>query len=182
MIACAPALAAPQSRYTSLTGSACRTIEVGGQEASAEEQETRCPGLAGADPVVHLDHTRKGLGFAFGKSKTAPLFRAWGVGERLEWRGVEDGGRFRPYAAVVRALFARDDGRTVERQVLVVLKVAPGQACAMRVIDMTENRLAYDLARMAADSAARRHDCRRDAIQVLGVPSPWTAGFLGGGE
>lgn len=104
------------------------------------------------------------------------------MGERLEWRGVEEGGRFRPYAAMVRALFAREDGRTIERQVLVVLRVAPGQACAMRVIDMTENRRAYDLARTVADQAARRHDCRRDGIQVLGVPSRWTAGFLGGGE
>lgn len=131
---------------------------------------------------MHLDHARKGLGFAFGKEKTGPLFRAWSVGERLEWRGIEEAGRFRPYAAMVRALFAREDGRTVERQVLVVLKVAAGQACAMRVIDMTENRLAYDLARRAADSTARRHDCRRDKVHVLGVPSPWTAGFLEGGE
>jgi hypothetical protein len=98
----------------------------------------------------------------------------------MEWRGVEHGKTFEPYAAIVRALFNRDGTGQAERQVLVILKVSSLNACVMRVIDMKENNLGYDLAREAADSAARRHVCGRDAVGVLGVPSPWTARFLAG--
>ena len=72
----------------------------------------------------------------------------------------------------------REGSAEFERQVLAVMRVRPGQACAVAFVDMTANAKPHDLARQAADHLVPPFVCGRDRPRAVGVPSRWTTLLL----
>jgi hypothetical protein len=178
----------PESRYTDLVGERCRWDPVPRGEGRGEEQLKRCPGLGGATALVFLDHAQVALGFDWpkgGRSTTKTfdeVVRSWGLGEKLEWRGLATPSGFEPYAATVRVRVLKDQlsDRPDARAVLAVMKVERGKACVMRFIDVAATKDAYALAREVADGLAPRFACGEDKAQLAGTPTPWAKELLEG--
>ena len=77
----------------------------------------------------------------------------------IEWRFDRRGERQIPYAAIVRFHTSREGKRG---DVLVILKVSPGETCHVAHIDALANQDAITLARFVADKQAKDFDCRNE--------------------
>jgi hypothetical protein len=180
----APVVALAQgavSIYSDLVGSRCRWDASGKEPGEAEQQTKRCPGLGGATVVINPWHSYNFIGFTWPKHKPVPeVLRGSALGLNLEWRGQRTATGFNPYAAIIRVMFRseREGGAEFERQVLGVMRVRPGEACAVAFVDMTANAKPYDLARQAADHLVPPFVCGRDRPRTYGVRSRWTTLLL----
>lgn len=88
-------------------------------------------------------------------------------GGRVEWRGRRRSGVFKPHAAIVRLIWTRETG--VKVHALGILRVEAGAVCGAALVDADANRNANALARAAADEAALRFQCGRDAPVLRGA-------------
>ena len=87
------------------------------------------------------------------------MFERGSTRATLEWRFDRRGERQIPYAVIVRFHTSRD-GR--KGDVLIVLKVAPSEACHVAYIDALANSSAITLARFIADKQAKAFDCQNE--------------------
>jgi hypothetical protein len=159
----------PESAYTDLVGAKCKWDAVGTAPGEAEEQTKRCPGLGGAIVVINPWHSYNFIGFAWPKHKPVrKVVRGSALGLKLEWRGERSAKGFDPYAAIIRVMFRKDDDR-IERQVLAVMQLRPGEACSVGFIDMTANAKPYELARGTADRLARAFVCAATSPRLSGL-------------
>ena len=94
----------------------------------------------------------------------------------VQWRGVTTGGKFVPFATIVRYHTDTGDdgsGKRQRSQVLVVTKLGSAngvEACHVATIDAIVNKDANALATRTADEMARDFDCRKDPA-VIGLKS-----------
>jgi hypothetical protein len=169
----------PGSIYTDLVGPKCRWDAIGKEPSEADQQTKRCPGLGGATVVINPWHSYNFIGFSWPKRRPViEVVRGSALGLKLEWRGRRTGRRFDPYAAIIRVMFRGEGGVKFERQVLGVMRVRPGEACAVAFVDMTANANPHELARQTADRIVPPFLCGRDRPRASGVPSPWTTLLL----
>ena len=169
----------PESIYSDLVGSKCRWDAIGKEPGEADQQTKRCPGVGGATIVINPWHSYNFIGFTWPKRKpVTEVVRGSALGLKLEWRGRRTARGFDPYAAIIRVMFRGEGGAEFERQVLGVMRVRPGDACAVAFIDMAANAKPYELARQAADSLVQPFVCGRDRPRAYGVPSRWTTLLL----
>jgi hypothetical protein len=90
--------------------------------------------------------------------QTLPQFNS--IGETLEWRVVQEGGGWKPFATILRY---RWDSDLIEGSTLVVTKLGETDACHLAYIEATGNAKANDQARAVADREAAGFDCSQDA-------------------
>jgi hypothetical protein len=88
----------------------------------------------------------------------------------VEWR-TQNG---KPFAIIQRWSIADNgeqdrSGRPVDRQLLIVTRLAPGPVCHVAYIDANANSNANELARNAADENARDFKCDTDKVKVVGT-------------
>ena len=93
-----------------------------------------------------------------------------GVSEISLDGAVKDG---KPIAIIVGWSFADNEntdaaGRPQSARLLVVMRLPPGPVCKVAYIDRAANSDAQELARKAADEAARNFKCGTDKVQVIG--------------
>lgn len=123
------------SRFTQLTG--CPLIESAPDEAGYYLY--RCPGTGGYQLRHTLSDGRESLavqppgagGDGFGLKIPEIAGAGFGeLGDRVEWRGGEGDGDFRPDALVLRYRVAEDPNRpTVHTSYLLAARIRPGSAC-----------------------------------------------------
>jgi hypothetical protein len=88
----------------------------------------------------------------------------------VQWRGTVQGGKFVPFATIVRYHTDTGDnglGKRQRSQMLVVTKLGAADgadACHVAYVDAVANKDANFLAAKAADELARSFDCRRDPV------------------
>jgi hypothetical protein len=167
----APA-AAEQSRLTSIANVDCIFAPIGDEPGDEEDQLKGCPGLGGAQVLVNALGTRLRIGFRWPKGpspqKIVWVTEAWSAGTAVDWRGVSDSKGFKPYAAIIRMKFQKEDTPAAGDQVLAVIRVGRGIACVMGAVDVGANRNPNRLAHALAD-ARPSFNCGTDKPTVGGV-------------
>jgi hypothetical protein len=163
------------SSYTSTAPKDCR---VSGAGNGVDDSTTRvCPGKAGFVVLVSEDDLRETV--SVGRSRAAaakePAAGLWfgpfnSATTTIEWR-ARDG---KPFAIIQR--WHLDDngdqdknGRPTAKPMLAVTRLPPGAVCHVAYIDVQANPDANELARNAADEAARGFKCGRDEVKVIGA-------------
>jgi hypothetical protein len=158
-----PALAqaAPESRYTHYDQRRCAELHpaAAGEEVG-DEVGFRCPGLSGVPMwVYYFDSTRLHLGFGRVGNITGTF--ATDLDDRhwpMEWRGQMRGGRFTPYAVIVRL---RQPDRAAPSQLVVWKLTEDGASCVVARIDAGPRQNV--MARAAADGLpSRRTPCESE--------------------
>jgi hypothetical protein len=162
------------SVYTSSGPKGCRFI---GKPSEPEGGTTRlCPGQSGFMVLIAEDDLREVV--SVGRSRAAaekePAANAWfgpfnSSEPTIEWR-MADG---KPFAIIQRWHIADNDdpdkdGRPRTKAMLVVTRLPPGPVCHVAYVDATANPDANELARKAADDAARDFRCGKDAVKIIG--------------
>lgn len=154
-----PALAAPDSVYTSLDKS-CRIIQ-----EDEYDSTSRCPGVSGYYLLVEASDIRESVTVVDPRGKKYPL-NYWDVvsnapsrvGANAEWRVMRPGRNAVPQALIVRLIATPYDEKSggVAQPVsyLAVAKITPQTICVTDRIPGGVN--ANEKARSAADSAAGR--------------------------
>jgi hypothetical protein len=89
----------------------------------------------------------------------------------VEWRLSANG---KPFAMIQRWHIADNDdpdkdGRPQTKQMLVVTRLPPGAVCHVAYVDVKANPDANEIARKAADEAARGFTCGTDKVKVMGA-------------
>ena len=87
----------------------------------------------------------------------------------VEWRALDG----KPFAIIQRWHIADNSdedssGRPIAKPLLAVTRLPPGPVCHVAYIDVQANPDANELARKAADEAARGFQCGTDAVKVIG--------------
>jgi hypothetical protein len=143
----------------------------------ADDQSSRiCRGKVGLVVSVNVGDMRETI--SVGHDRTAaekePAAQAFFgpfsfASPTLEWRmaGSE------PFAIIQR--WDIDDnadqdknGRPKPKHMLIVTRLPPGAVCHVAYVDVAANPNANELARQAADAAARDFKCGQDKVKVLG--------------
>ncbi len=101
-----------------------------------------------------------------GKSPGPQLRFSSGLGARIEWRGVASPKGFQPKAVIIRTGSTAHGPRPVS--VLNILKVEPKQICLAAVLDVSANKDANAMARVAADGLDG-FMCGTSGVMILGV-------------
>lgn len=101
-----------------------------------------------------------------GKDVGLRLGTGYDIGEKLEWRGSREEGKFIPAAAILR-LITRT-GFDSYASVLVVLRVDGEKICPAAWLDSAAAPNANVLARRAADEVAQGFRCGVDATRTVG--------------
>jgi hypothetical protein len=162
------------STYTSTAAKHCRATGAGN---GVDDSTIRlCPGKAGLVVLVSEDDLRETV--SVGRSRAAaarePAAQA-GFGPfnstttTVEWRALHG----KPFAIIQRWHIADNgdednNGRPTAKPMLAVTRLPPGPVCHVAYIDVTANPDAHELARKAADEAARGFKCGKDAVKVIG--------------
>jgi hypothetical protein len=163
------------STYTSTAPRDCRVTSAGnGVDGSTIRV---CPGKAGLKVLVSEDDLRETV--SVGRSRAAadnePAAQA-GFGPfnstttTVEWRALDG----KPFAIIQRWHIADNsdedrNGRPIAKPMLVVTRLPPGPVCHVAYIDVKANPDANELARKAADEAARGFNCGKDEVKVIGA-------------
>ena len=162
------------SLYTSTKPADCRMI---GKPSELDGSTTRvCPGKAGLVVLISEDDLREVV--SVGRNRTAaarePAAEVWfgpfnSSEHTVEWR-TQNG---KPFAIIQRWHIA--DGADLDKNdrpktkaMLVVMRLGPGPVCHVAYIDAIANPNANELARKAADDAARDFKCGKDEIKTIG--------------
>jgi hypothetical protein len=153
------------SVYTSLDLKKCKDIT----PDDVKEYGTiwRCKGQDGIDVRVAEGDLRMFVSYGpkaetqTAASETLPQFNS--IGETLEWRMMKEGGRWKPFATILRFHWDSDNG---EGSTLVVTKLGKDDACHMAYVVATGNPSANALARQVADSQANGFVCERDRART----------------
>lgn len=170
---------APESRTTDLVGHACQVDPPHRDAASLDRQTKSCAGFGGARAIVSAERAEVSLGFEWSPyERTEDVLRNWGLGYKLEWRGIDTARGFEPYAATIRILFNDQAGAASDRPVLAVLRIRRGEACLVALVDIAANRDAYGIGRRIADERARAFICGRDAPRIGGAVTGRTTDLL----
>jgi hypothetical protein len=87
----------------------------------------------------------------------------------VEWRALDG----KPFAIIQRWHLADNsdqdkDGRPIAKPMLAVTRLPPGPVCHVAYVDVKANPNANELARKAADDAARAFKCGTDEVKVIG--------------
>lgn len=156
----APATAGEiSSVYTSLKLGKCKLVESNPNEGGSAEWA--CKGHGG----MHVRVAEGDLRFFVSYGPNARNQTAAGqtlgpfnnIHHTLEWRVERVGGRWVPFATILRYFWDSGDGR--KGQTLVVTKLGRDDACHVAHVEASGNPEANKLAREAADTDARRFDC-----------------------
>jgi hypothetical protein len=156
------------SVYTPLDLGACQDVT----PADVKEYGTvwRCKGHDGVDVRVAEGDLRMFVSFGPNAEhqtvtyETLPQFNS--IGDTLEWRVVRDGGRWTPFATILR--YSWDvDGR--KGSTLVVTKLGKDDACHVAYVEATGNAEANEEARAIADRDARAFTCKKDKAKTYGT-------------
>ena len=162
------------SSYTSTAPKDCR---VSGAGNGVDDSTTRvCPGKAGLRVLVNEDDLREtvSVGRNRAAAATEPAAALWfapfnSAATTIEWRALDG----KPFAIIQR--WHLDDngdqdrnGRPTAKPMLAVTRLPPGPVCHVAYIDVQANPDANELARKAADEAARSFKCGKDQVKVIG--------------
>jgi hypothetical protein len=167
---------AVKSIYTSIDLDRCRVT------ASSESFTTwACPGTADSFDLVLSEHDQRFL-VGYGKPAAGSrastqtlkalnsIFKPGRSKATMEWRLERQGGRWVPFATILRYFTSSDaSGTTVKGQVLVVSRVggADGSdSCHVAYVDARANKDAIELAIKAADELARGFDCQKEPTVI----------------
>ena len=162
------------STYTSTAPKDCRVTSAGN---GVDDSTIRvCPGKAGLVVLVSEDDLRETV--SVGRNRVAaakePAAQA-GFGPfnsttmTVEWRALDG----KPFAIIQRWHIADNsdedkNGRPIAKPMLAVTRLPPGPVCHVAYIDVKANSDANELARKAADEAARGFKCGKDEVKVIG--------------
>jgi hypothetical protein len=174
-----PATAALNSMFGTFTLKSCKRIS-----SDRDGGRWRCGGPKGYEVLFAEGDLRQFLGYgAKAREQRASkqtlgafnsIFKDDSDQATVQWRGTVQGGKFVPFATIVRYYTDTGDdgsGKRQRSQVLVVTKLgmADGvEACHVATIDAVANKDANALATKTADEMARDFDCRTDPV-VIGL-------------
>jgi len=173
----AAALAAPlagaraeeiSSVYTPLDLSQCKDVTP--EDVKEYGTVWRCPGHDGIDVRVAEGDLR--IFVSYGPKaetqtaayETVPEFNT--IGDKLEWRLAKEGGRWKPFATILRFTWSVDDKKGAT---LVVSKLGGDDACHIAYVEASGNPRANDQARTIADTDARGFICKKDRAKHYGA-------------
>jgi hypothetical protein len=162
------------STYTSTAPKDCRVTSAGN---GVDDSTIRvCPGKAGLVVLVSEDDLRETVSVGRNRVSAAkePAAQA-GFGPfnstttTVEWRALDG----KPFAIIQRWHIADNsdedkNGRPIAKPMLAVTRLPPGSVCHVAYIDVKANPDANELARKAADEAARGFKCGKDEVKVIG--------------
>jgi hypothetical protein len=153
-----------KSLYTTLALADCKVVR-----KHEHGNAYACPGLEGWPVWFAEGDDRTYVSYGAGGEKLRAAGQTLGAfnspfAEKapratIEWRFVRRDGRPVPYATILRFHTSRDGRRG---DVIVVTRVAAGEACQIARIDAFANPDAIALARSVADEEARTFDCRQE--------------------
>jgi hypothetical protein len=129
-----------------------------------------CPGYDGIDVRVAEGDLRIFVSYGPGAAtqtaayETVPQFNT--IGDTLEWRGAKEGGRWTPFATILRFKWSID-GKT--GSTLVVTKLGKNDTCHVAYVEASGNPQANEQARAIADREARTFRCRTDKAKTYGA-------------
>lgn len=196
-LAASPALAqgAPSSRYTrvNIEQPPCKS-------APPPVEGFSCVGLAGWTLNVGFPAFGATLNFSRDKGRVSavsptdgrqvPIDGLAGKTTTIEWRGTTRGSVFEPYAAIIRVLVlnARQRQEMIEQgspppsarraQILMVTRLGREGSCVVAYVDAQANPQPNDLARAAADTAAKARPCPVEQVEIRGVETPVLSGHI----
>lgn len=155
-----PLQAETRSLYTDIYLENCQLVDEA-KEGDGEWAIFNCAGLKGMSVFVSEADLRFSLGYGPNgrsqKSFSQFLSPFNSIGKKLEWR-LTDG---RLTATILR--YYTDEGSGGRKgQILVVTRVAGGQACHVAFVDALANKEANQLAQFAADHIAPNFKCGSD--------------------
>ena len=136
-----------------------------------------CPGLKGMPVMVAEGDLRMMVSYGLNSTtekaatQTLPPFNR--LGDTIEWRVSNADGYWKPFATILRYFVQREEAET-PGEILVVTKVKPVATCHIAYVDALANPDANELARKAADEAAKDFDCDTDAPEYVGKFEAWT--------
>nr|AWM02248.1 hypothetical protein CIT40_20965 [Bradyrhizobium amphicarpaeae] len=163
------------STYTSTAPKDCRQV---GKPSELDGSTTRaCPGKAGLTVLIAEDDLREIVSVGRNRRQAAeePAAKVWfgpfnSSETTIEWRSIGA----KPFAIIQRWHIADNDdpdkqGRPNTRAMLVVTRLPPGPVCHVAYVDAMANPDANELARKAADDAARGFVCGKDEVKIIGA-------------
>ena len=148
-----------------------------GKPSELDGSTTRvCPGKAGLVVLISEDDLRETV--SVGRSRAAaakePAAQSWfgqfnSTTNTVEWRALDG----KPFAIIQRWHIADNsdqdkDSRPIAKPMLAVTRLPPGEVCHVAYIDAQANPNPNELARKAADELARKFECGKDEVHVIG--------------
>jgi hypothetical protein len=162
------------SSYTSSAPKDCRAI---GKPSELDGSTTRvCSGTAGLVVLISEGDLRETVSVGRNRAAAArePAAQGWfgpfnSTTNTVEWRAVDG----KPFAIIQRWHIADNsdpdkNGRPTAKPMLVVTTLPPGIVCHVAYIDAQANPNPNELARKAADDLARKFECGKDEVHVIG--------------
>jgi hypothetical protein len=162
------------SSYTSTAPRDCRVTSAGN---GVDDSTIRvCPGKAGLVVVISEDDLRETVSVGRSRAVAAkePAAQSWfgpfnSTTNTVEWRALDG----KPFAIIQRWHIADNadedkNGRPIAKPLLAVTRLPPGAVCHVAYVDVKANPNANELARKAADEAARNFKCGKDEVKVIG--------------
>ncbi|MBA2402857.1 MAG: hypothetical protein H0V72_30010 [Bradyrhizobium sp.] len=162
------------SSYTSTAPKECRMI---GKPSELDGSTTRvCPGKAGLVVLISEDDLRETVSVGRNRATAAkePAAQSWfgpfnSTTNTVEWRAADG----KPFAIIQRWHIADNsdpdkEGRPTAKPMLAVTRLPPGDVCHVAYIDAQANTNPNELARKAADDLARKFECGKDEVKVIG--------------
>ena len=162
------------SSYSSTAPKDCRVTSA---HTGVDDSTVRtCPGKAGLVVLISEDDLREtvSVGRNRAAAKKEPAAQVWfgpfnSTEHTVEWRAVNG----KPFAIIQRWHIADNsdedsNGRPIAKPMLAVTRLPPGQVCHVAYVDAQANPNPNELARKAADELARKFECGKDEVQVIG--------------
>lgn len=155
-----PAVAEISSAYTKLDlEKGCKLVRSNPDEGGWAE--FRCKGYNGMNVRVAEGDLRYFVSYGPNAGKQRAATQTLGpfntIHHTLEWRVEKQGGKWVPFATILRYFWDSGDGR--KGQTLVVTRLDGNEACHVAHIKADGNPKANVEARRAADTLARTFDC-----------------------
>ncbi len=151
--------------YTDLTAEKCKTIEL--DESGSGFYRGECPGVGGYKLELIESDIRQTINVILPDGRKAELdlrknvsYAFSELGEKAEWRVVQNGKNIKPIALIVRYNASEDPTSSKVTSRLVVAKITEGSACITDVVEPIKN--ANMIARNLADASADK-PCKFDS-------------------